>query len=92
MSKCIRIGIDTPLTYNVPIRVMGARLVHTGATTANIYDYTSASDATKKKIALATTDTILSDNAVLPKDGILFTEGCFIDWVAAGEVFLYVKE
>ena len=97
MSKCIRIVADTQLAMNVPIRIMGARLVHTGETTADIYDEADSSKtAAKKRIALVTrfnADTVenLSNEAKLPVDGLLFTEGCYIDW-AAGEVFLYVKE
>ncbi len=97
MSKCIRIVADTQLAMNVPIRIMGARLVHTGETTTDIYDEADSSKtAAKKRIALVTrfnADTVenLSDEAKLPVDGLLFTEGCYIDW-AAGEVFLYVKE
>jgi len=100
MSRCIRIVEDTQLAINVPIRVMGARLVHTGATTAGVYDQAGATagspDVTKKRIALATqfTTTVvenLVDEATLPIDGLLFTEGCYIEWTA-GEVFLYIKE
>ncbi len=97
MSKCIRIVADTQLAMNVPIRIMGARLVHTDETTADIYDEADSSKtAAKKRIALVTrfnADTVenLSNEAKLPVDGLLFTEGCYIDW-AAGEVFLYVKE
>ena len=93
MSKIMRIVADTQLAINVPIRILGARLVHTGATTADIYDevFSSAVTAAKKKIALATTTTILSDNAILPPGGILFGTGCYIDW-AAGELFLTVPD
>ena len=92
MSKCLRFvtGTTKQLAKSLPIRIMGARLVHSGATTADIYDHTSVS-AAKKKIALATTATILSDDADLPEDGILFTTGVYVSWTA-GEIFLYVKE
>lgn len=92
MSKCLRYvtGTTALLDKGVPIRIMGARLVHTGAATADIYDHTAVSPA-KKRIALATTATILSDDADLPEDGILFTTGCHVEW-SAGEIFLYIKE
>ena len=40
MSKCIRIAADTQLAMNVPIRIMGARLVTIAADviTAGVYD------------------------------------------------------
>ena len=93
MSKCLRFvtGTTKQLALSLPIRIMGARLVHTGATTANIYDAVGSSDDTTKKIALATTTTILSDDADIPEDGFLFTTGCYVEWVA-GEIFLYIKE
>lgn len=94
MSKCLRFvtGTTKQLAKGVPIRIMGARLVHTGATTADIYDEaTSSETAAAKRIALATTTTILSDDADLPVDGILFTAGIYVSW-NAGEIFLYVKE
>ena len=93
MSKCLRFVTATTkqLAKNLPIRIMGARLVHTGATTANIYDAVGSSDATTKKIALATTAEILSDDADIPEDGFLFTTGCYVEW-NAGEIFLYIKE
>ncbi len=100
MSKCIRIVADTQLAMNVPIRIMGARLVHTGETTADIYDEAGATAGsptdTKKRIALVTRFADgqvenLSNEAKLPVDGLLFTEGCYVEY-NAGEVFLYVKE
>ena len=97
MSKCIRIVADTQLAINVPIRVMGARLISTAAdvTTADIYDEAGATPgsptATAKVIALANTTTKLFDEAKLPKDGLLLTAGCYIEWTK-GEVFLYIKE
>lgn len=97
MSKCILIKADTQLAMNVPIRVMGARLVTTSGdvTTAGVYDEASATadapTATKKVIALATTTTKLFDQPKLPKDGLLLTEGCYIEWTK-GEVFIYIKE
>ena len=94
MSKCLRFvtGTTKQLALNVPIRVTGARLVHTGATTSQIYDESTSNEtAAKKKISLATTTGILSDDAKIPKDGILFTEGLYVKW-NAGEVFLYIKE
>jgi len=97
MSKCIRIDTDTvkQLAINVPIRIMDARLVSIAddVTTANIYDEVKGISVTpaKKVIALANTTTKLSDETDLPEDGILFTEGCYVDW-DKGEVFLYIKE
>ncbi len=88
--QIIRIAADTQLAYDVPITIYGARLVHTGATTCNIYDEadSSVTDA-KKRIALAVTTTILSDDAKIPACGIKFAAGCYVDWTA-GEVFLTV--
>ena len=87
----IRIAKDTQLTYELPIRILGARLVHTGATTADIYDevVSSSPTAAKKKIALATTTTRLSDED-RPKKGVLFSTGCYVDWTA-GEIFLDIE-
>lgn len=94
MSKCLRFvtGTTKQLAKNLPIRIMGARLVHSGAATANIFDEADDSKTgTAKRIALATTATILSDDADLPEEGILLTTGCYVEWTA-GEVFLYIKE
>jgi len=87
----IRIAKDTQLTYELPIRILGARLVHTAGTTADIYDEEVVNDtptAEKKKIALAT-NTILSDED-RPKKGVLFSTGCYVDWTA-GEIFLDIE-
>ena len=97
MSKCIKIAEDTQLAYNVPIRVMGARLVTTSGdvTTAGVYDEAGATadspTAANKVIALANTTTKLIDEAKLPKDGLLLTNGCYVEYTK-GEVFLYIKE
>ena len=97
MSKCIRIAADTQLAINVPIRVMGARLISASAdvTTAGVYDEAGATagspTATKKVIALANTTTKLLDEPILPDDGLLLTEGCYVEWTK-GEVLLYIKE
>lgn len=97
MSKCILITADTQLAIYVPIRIMGARLVTTSGdvTTAGVYDQAGATPgsptATKKVIALANTTTKLIDQPKLPKDGLLLTEGCYVEWTK-GEVFLYIKE
>ncbi len=86
----IRIATDTQLTYELPIRILGARLVHTGATTVDMYDEADSSKtAATKKIALATTTTVLSDSDV-SKKGVLFSTGCYIDW-NAGELFLDIE-
>lgn len=98
MSKCIRIAANTQLAIDVPIRIMGARLVSTTETTADIYDevFDTSVTAAKKKIALITrfadgqVENVV-DEAKLPVDGILFPEGCYVAWTA-GEIFLYVKE
>jgi len=90
MSQRIRIAATTQLAINVPIRILGARLVHTTATTADIYDEAdSSTTAAKKKIALATTTTRLSD-VDEAKKGILFSTGCYVAW-NAGEIFLDVE-
>jgi len=93
MSKIMRIVADTQLAIDVPIRILGARLVHTGATTCEIYDEADSSKtAAKRKMALSTADTyIFKDDVNIPRDGILFTEGCFVDWTA-GEVFLTLPD
>ncbi len=92
----MRIVADTQLAIDVPIRILGARLVHTGAATANIYNEAAATPgsptAAKKKMALSTADTyIFKDDVNMPRDGILFTEGCYIEY-DAGEVFLTVPD
>lgn len=95
MAKCIRIAADTQLAMNVPIRIMGAKLVTIAGdvTTAGVYDQLKSDglDATKKVIALANTTTKLIDEPKLPKDGLLLTEGCYVEWTK-GEVFIYIKE
>lgn len=94
MSKCLRFvtGTTKQLAMKVPIRIMGARLVDSGATTADIYDEASSSESgTAKRIALAVTSETLSDDANLPEDGILFTAGVYVSW-NSGEIFLYIKE
>ena len=88
--QIIRIAADTQLAYAVPIKIYGARLVHTAATIADIYDEADASKtAAAKRIALAVTTSVLSDNANIPEGGVLFASGCYIDWTA-GEIFLTV--
>lgn len=92
MAKVMRIAADTQLEMELPIRILGARLVHSGATTAAIYDEADSSEtASAKKIALATTTTILSDNAGIPEEGILFTTGCYVGF-EAGEIFLTLPD
>ena len=90
--QIIRIVKDTQLAYDVPITIYGARLVHTGATTAGIYDEADVTSPTaaKKRIALAVTSTYgIVDDANIPACGIKFSEGCYVDY-DAGEVFLTV--
>ena len=91
--QVIRIVADTQLAYAVPITIYGARLVHTGATTADIYDEASATagspTAALKRIGLATTTTILSDDAKIPACGIKFAAGCYVEF-NAGEIFLTI--
>ena len=89
MAKIMRIVADTQIPIAPPIRLMGARLVHTGATTCDIYDEADSSKtAACKKIALSTADTyIFKDDVNMPRDGIVFTKGMHVDWTA-GEVFL----
>ena len=88
MAHIVRIATDTQLTLKLPIRILGARLVHSGATTGAIYDEAdNSSTAAAKRIALATTTTKLSDDANIPPEGVLFATGCFVG-VEAGEIFL----
>jgi len=88
--QIIRIAADTQLAYDVPITIYGARLVHTEATTCNIYDEADSSKtAAKKRIALAVMANQLTDEPNIPAEGIKFSEGCYVDWTA-GEVFLIV--
>ena len=88
MAHIVRIAADTQLTLKLPIRILGGRLVHTGATTGAIYDEAdNSATAAAKRIALATTTTKLSDDAKIPPQGVIFPSGCFIDWTA-GEIFL----
>ena len=89
--QIIRIVADTQLAYNVPITIYGARLVSTVAvpTIADIYDAVGGSVDTTKRIALATTATVLTDDAKIPACGVKFAVGCYIEFTA-GEVFLTV--
>ena len=89
--KVLRIAEDTQLAYSMPMKIYGARLVHSAATTADIYDELKSGELTagKKKIALAVTTSMLSDDAKIPEQGITFYEGIYVDW-NAGEVFLTV--
>ncbi|HDP36344.1 MAG TPA: hypothetical protein ENN27_00525 [Candidatus Atribacteria bacterium] len=90
MARVLRIAADTQLDIAVPIRILGARLVHTAATTCDIYDEADSSKtAAAKRIALVTTASKLSDEAILPYGGILLSNGCYIDWTA-GELFLVI--
>jgi hypothetical protein len=91
MARIIRISEDTQHAYSAPIRILGARLVHTSATTCNIYDEADSSKtAAAKRIALANTTSQLTDEVLLPVGGVLFSAGCYVDWTA-GEVFLTVE-
>ena len=92
--QIIRIVADTQLAYAVPITIYGARLVHTGATTADIYDQAGATPgsptAELKRIGLVTLATYkLTDDALIPAGGVKFAAGCYVEYTA-GEVFLTV--
>ena len=91
--QIIRIVADTQLAYAVPITIYAARLVHTGATTADIYDEAGATlgspTAALKRIALVVVADPLSNEAKIPACGIKFAAGCYIEW-NAGEVFLTI--
>lgn len=91
--QIIRIAADTQLAYNVPITIYGARLVHTEATTAGIYDEAGATPgsptAALKRIALAVMANQLTDEPKIPEEGIKFSAGCYVEY-NAGEVFLTV--
>ena len=91
--QIIRIVADTQLAYAVPITIYGARLVHTEATTAGIYDEAGASagspTAALKRIGLAVMANQLTDEAKIPACGIKFAAGCYVEFTA-GEVFLTV--
>lgn len=87
MSRRIRIAEDTQLAISVPFKILRARLVSAAATTADFYDEAdNSATATAKKIALATTTTVLHDE----DGGVMFNTGCYIDWTA-GEIFIDVE-
>ena len=91
--QIIRIAADTQLAYAVPITIYGARLVHTEATTAGIYDEAGATPdsptAALKRIGLAVMANQLTDDALIPAGGVKFAAGCYVEYTA-GEVFLTV--
>ena len=89
--QIIRIAANTQLAYAVPITIYGARLVHSGATVANIYDEVVSSGPTDtcKRIRLAVTASVLSDDVKIPAQGIKFSVGCYIKY-DGGEIFLTI--
>jgi hypothetical protein len=80
----VKITADTQLAIGVPIKIYKARLVHTGATTADFYNEADSSKtAGAKQIALATSASVLTD-----QDGpVVFETGCYIDYLA-GELWI----
>ena len=91
MAKIMRLAAVKQLAINVPIIIYGARLVHTVATTAAIYDEAdNSSTAGVKKISLTVMANQLTDEVVFPQ-GLKFTAGCYVAWVA-GEIFLTVPD